>query len=174
MVLRYNISPDDIVAFNLFLLKNVPAMRRSAFWVKWRLTFPLCVIIMGMGVYYSDPRIAVAGVLFFALTHVRFNRRIRRHLMKQAIEGSSKEILGMAEVEIKPDGLISRSLHIETKIDWEKIDRIEVDGERTYIFLGERRAIVLPRKSVTEGDCDAFIQMVNGKILSDSPNLIPK
>jgi hypothetical protein len=62
MVLRYNISPDDIVAFKLFLLKNIPAKRRSAFWVKWRLPFPLCVTIMVLGVYYSDPMIAVAGV----------------------------------------------------------------------------------------------------------------
>lgn len=169
MLIRYNISPDDIVAFNMHLIKTVPAMRRSAFRVKWRLLFPLCVIILALSVYYSDPLLAVLGVLFLVLTHVRYKRHIRRYYMKQATEGPNKEILGPAELEITPDALIGRGHEIETKVKWERVDRIEADEDRTYIFLGERVGIILPRTSITQGDYDAFIREVIRKMQSASP-----
>jgi TRAP-type uncharacterized transport system fused permease subunit len=169
MLLRYNISPDDIVAFNMHLIKTIPAMRRSALWMKWRMIVPLGVIIILLSFYYSDPLMAVLGVLFLILAHVRYTRRIQQYYMKQATEGPNKEILGQAEMEITPDALIGRSHNIESKIKWERVDRIETDEDRTYIFLGERIGIILPRTSVTEGDCDAFLREVNNKMLSASP-----
>lgn len=81
------------------------------------------------------------------------DRQVRR-LYK---EGTNKGTLGQHELEIDDSGLVERTEVNETRHAWQGVERIVETDTHALIYISSMMAHVIPKRSVTVGDADAFI-----------------
>jgi YcxB-like protein len=165
MILRYNVSIDDIVAFNTYHCDHSPTIRRQKIFVAG--TIDALVILAGA--FYAksndEPAIlAFAGlfaVIFTVLYWVLFRRCLARSANRLISEGSTKGVVGPHELEITDSDLIERTEVNESKHSWRGLHRVVDTPEYLFIYVTALMAHVVPKQSVTAGDIDAFLQKAN-------------
>lgn len=162
MILRYNVSIDDIVAFNAYHCDQSPTIRRQRFIVAG--TIDLLVILPG--IFYAkannEPAIlafaCLFAVIFTVLYWALFHRCLARTANRLISEGSTQGIVGPHELEITNSDLIERTEVNESKHSWKGLHRIVDTSDYLFIYVTALMAHVVPKQSVTAGDVDDFLR----------------
>lgn len=162
MIIRYNVSVEDIVAFNTYHCDLSPTVRRQRFIVAG--TIDLLLILAGA--FYAkannQPTILVFAclfaVIFTVLYWVLFRRCIARTTTRLITEGSTLGIVGPHELEITDSFLIERTEVNESKHAWKGLQRIVHMPDHLIIYVTALTAYVIPKQSVTAGDVDEFLR----------------
>jgi hypothetical protein len=166
--IKYTLRENDLLFFNnhQFLQTQTAkkAMRRH------QATIPAFIglIVLFVWFYYQDTLTAmwlgVAGVVwgFGAPWMIRWNANKRAMLLYKPEE--LKRILGTYTLRVEPDHLIEVSDAGESRIAWKDVLRIEPAKNYAFIFVTVDSAIIIPRKSVIDGDLLAFYKEVETHI----------
>ncbi len=180
MRIKYNVTIDDRVAFNLFYSKHSSTIRRMR--IFWGTVFPIGYFLFFclLGLYkreWSAPLFGlVTSVLLMLWVLAGRRRRLEKIVRKMLSEGSNKQASEEDELELTETGLIGKSRYEEGKIAWEALERIGFTPDYTFIFTGPSKGIPIAKARVIEGDYEGFTsqlkQTFESKLGTDrSPNI---
>ena len=102
--------------------------------------------------------VALVIAIAYFLAYPYFQRRVAaRHIKNIYPESAANRgVLGEHELEILPDGLLEKTAVGEQKIFWTGIEKIQTEGEYTFVYIGAYLAHVVPKAKVSDGDYGTF------------------
>ena len=166
MEAHIDISPDDLIAFNLFHYANSPTLRRQRLRLGFGLPMILVALWLLLVIASDEPAERARGlwpVLFLPLLyHVVFFRRLRKRIAKQVnkllSEGENKNDLGKHTISISPEGLVSKGQFSEEKRSWQAIERIAETPDHAFFYVSSTSAIIIPKRTFSaEFGVDEFV-----------------
>lgn len=163
--IHYETQMEDLLAFHQYHLAHSPTLRRRMAWQRWGvavmifLGVPIVAALRGEEPgFYS---FAIPGAMLTASAYVllypRFVRRRTRSMVSKLYSEGRSETVRWHEMELEEDGFITRSAGSEAKTTWAAIERIESQGNHTFIYLDAVTAHVIPHAKVSEGDLPKFL-----------------
>jgi hypothetical protein len=168
MEVEYQLTPDDLYAFQWRAAYLSPKSRRSRRLSYLSLFLPLLVIavlpMIGSGrsilaatlglllIVTVFPIIAVA----YALIYRRLMRRAVLALIAE--EKAEKGRLGRHKIVLSDDGLIETTAVGESRTAWTGIDRIEQDADYIFIYTAPVQAHVIPKRAFAGSKSDEFYE----------------
>lgn len=161
MLIRYNITMDDLVAFNLYHFTRSPFIKGINYGV---MIVVAMLIVLGFSfasISSGEPIAAILGVIFAALFCVIYQwmwpASLDWHVRRLLSEGHTKGMLGPHELEIDPQGIIERTDMNESRTAWRGVDRIVETEDYAFIYISAIMAHVIPKHATTTDDPTAFI-----------------
>jgi hypothetical protein len=159
MNVEYEITKDDLIAFNLYHFRNSPNARRQYFRV-W-LLFP-CVwllIWITIGVLASlkrgeglqtflDLLPLLSGVPFYLLYYPwSYRRRVRKIVEDMLSEGQNRTLFCRHRLTISPDGVADFGEFDQYTTTWPAVEKTAVSENYFYIYTNALAAIIIPSRS---------------------------
>jgi hypothetical protein len=109
--------------------------------------------VLGVVATLGSGRSVLPSVLGFTLFVVVFSALVARYRAWQTARSMSG-FVGSHRLQLTPEGVVSTSDGIESRIDWARIERIDRGQGLLYFFLGPLQAVLVPL-SVFQGDEEA-------------------
>ncbi|MDR0352492.1 MAG: YcxB family protein [Opitutaceae bacterium] len=172
MTIDCDLTPEDIVASNLYHWKNTPALRRRRLLVVCILS-SILPLLAAFGLYseiknsssLADavvlciPVLILSAAMPFCLRW-SFRMKIRNAVRLALGRGKKQEITGPRHFIITDNDLTQITPFSKKTTAWGGIEKIASDGE--YIFVYDSTmAYVIPRRSITNGaDFDGAWKMI--------------
>jgi hypothetical protein len=167
--IRYDLTIDDLVAFNRYHSDHSPAARRS----RTRSMIVIALLLVGLTVVAATKTQGVNPVLFFvplAFLAILFflpgigRMQIERQVRRVYADGASSGLIGPHELKLVGSELIDKDSSSETRTQLQAIERVVSDENYTFIYFSAVSAHVIPHKAVKEGDVKKFIEALERKI----------
>jgi hypothetical protein len=162
MVIRYELTLDDLIAFNRYHVAHSRTIQTQKYFVI--AVVGLVAIGAGVAIESEIPLFArvFSAIIFAALFrfayHLFFGLALRRQTRQLLSEGSNDGILGPHELELNDKFLTERTDVNESRHAWSAINRIEETDEHAFLYISSLQAHVIPTREVISGDVDQFIQ----------------
>ena len=163
MLLQYELTVDDLVAFNRYHCAQSPSVRRT----KYAAMFVVAMMLIAASYLIPATADVSRGVifalaigfagLFAVIFNVTYPASMDRAIRRMCREGANKGLVGRHELEIDAEGLIERTEFNETRQSWRGVERIGETDDYAFIYISAIMAHVIPRQTVIAGDPDAFI-----------------
>ncbi len=164
MRIKYNVTIDDLVAFNLFYQEHSAIGRRNRLISGLILPIGIFVLLSFLGVVqgnWTTPIVAaIAAGLLAIWVRCGWRKGIEKIVRKMLAEGSNKSILGPHELELTMYGLTDRNEYGEEKFSWGGVERLGFTPDYTFIFTGATSAIPIKGSSVIKGDYLEFVDFL--------------
>lgn len=160
--IHYELREKDLLAFNDHQLKKAESIQKTL--RRHQATIPgfLALIALFVWFYYQDSLTAgwigliAATWGFGAPFFLTWNAR--RKVQKLYSDEDKARILGQYTLRIEPKQLVEVSKSGESRIEWKDVLRIEAAKNYAFIFVSMDSAIIIPRKTVSEGDILEFFK----------------
>ena len=176
MLIKYDVTIEDLVAFNRYHCAHSPTVKKS----KRTFVIYLPALLVFIAAFVSPTEevsrsvlVAITVVIAGALS-IFFNYSLTSALDRQARrlykEGESKGLLGQHEVEIDNNGFVERTEVNETRQLWQGVEKIVETNEYAFIYISSMLAHVIPKLSITAGDPEAFIARAKQLWLAADPD----
>jgi hypothetical protein len=149
---RYTVTLDDFVAFNLYITHK-SGVGRAGYLVFW-LGFPfLCVAFAVLLLKLEPTALTVglalglcAGAVVWPFTFPRSFRSAQARNTRAFVERlGGRGIIGERLLSLSEEKLVAVSETFRTEVRWENLTGVEEVGDYTYIFLAGISALILPR-----------------------------
>ncbi|MGE8082038.1 YcxB family protein [Peribacillus loiseleuriae] len=153
MELKYEMTKDDHLAFNLHYVKHSKTIKQSLF--MQRFLVPIIFLILPFVLFWMIGEFLIGFFITFALISIvwivfypkYFYGHIIRNVKKVLNEGSNDNLLGQHVFISTEDGFIEKSRVGETKIGWSSIERIEENEDYFFLFISTMNAYIVPKRS---------------------------
>lgn len=167
MKIRYEVTFDDIVAFNRYHLDHSPAMKRQRATATWGVPLVVLFVCGALALLDEfDPTVILSCGAVFCVIYVLLVRRsipatMEKNVRKLYCEGSNKGVLGQHELELSQNSLSKRTDSGMSSVFLSAIDRIVTTDDYTFIYINAVTAHVIPRHSLSEIEYRTFVDAVN-------------
>lgn len=165
MIIKYDNTMEDMIAFNQHYIETSPVQRKSLFSIRWKM--PVLTLIFFGILSWSDHSFGfliyglVVAIVLFLVYPAMFRKRFAKNIRQLYAERGSKGVLGLHSLEIDDNGLLVKTDCNEVKSSWNTLDRIVSTDTHTFIYINANAAIILPRQTIVEGDYDNFVAELN-------------
>ncbi|MBI4965562.1 MAG: YcxB family protein [Desulfomonile tiedjei] len=162
MTLQYEITLDDLVAFNLYHFDHSRAVLRNR-WLS-RYVVPVMLGLLIAVIDFPPPLILILSwILFTGLwiaTWPWIERRItRKHVTRFLLEGQNKAMVGKHALKLLPNSIVETTEYGETTVGWAAVEKIIRADDVIYVYGSAVTAFVVPRRAFqTEEAFDEFFQ----------------
>lgn len=158
--LDYEVTMEDVVAFNRFHHKSSPHVRRQVRIAQ--LGGSAALLVAGGALALLDTWVLAAGSLLASVVYGftlpwHIERTTKRNVEKLFSEGDNPSLLGPHTLELADDGLVERTVIGEQKTHWVGIQRIAESETHTFIYTGALTAHIVPRARLEAEAYQAFI-----------------
>jgi hypothetical protein len=153
MELKYEMTKDDHLAFNLHYVKHSKTIKQSLF--IQRFLVPIIFLILPFVLFWMMGEFLIGFLITLALISIvwivfypkYFYGHIIRNVKKVLNEGSNDNLLGQHVFISTEDGFIEKNRVGETKIGWSSIERIEENEDYFFLFFSTMNAYIVPKRS---------------------------
>jgi YcxB-like protein len=161
MTTEFDVTPDDIVAYNLYCLHHLPAIQRQK--IRTRAIWGTIVILALLIVIFAWSllvfRITAAVVLWIAsvilINHLFFlDYSVKKLVQKQIRKGRYTKALGKQSLAIAPELYIHTSPFAEVKRSWQTTEAVRITDTHAFIFVDTSCAEIIPKRAF--GDSHAW------------------
>ena len=169
MDVEYEITPDDLYAFQLRAVQKSPMVKRTRrnTYIALLLAILVFAIVPAIGPGGFDRSRISLGFFsyFFVLVATLtwfFEKRITRRGILDLIrqEQPDKGQLGRHKLKLDETGLVESTAVGESRILWSGVHRIEHDPDYIYIYTAPSAAHLIPRRSFnSENEAEQFLQL---------------
>lgn len=167
MHIIFGINAEELFLFNQYLFDNSKTIQKAFTKNRSMISFsPILAAMILSLVNELSPlnALILAGIVAITISLPAYyvypmlvRKNLRKRIVKMYSEGQNNGIIGEHELQIDADGLVEKTQLGEVRQEWDKIkDIVSLEG-RTYIFISDINAYILPRQSVVSGDYDAFV-----------------
>lgn len=147
--LDYTLTPQDYIAFNLYVMTRLPFGRRQRRSYRWALS--LLTLFVGTGVIWLLSRDlsealtvgVVSSVAIWLLAPWLWRLQLRRNF-KRLSKDSGLGAEGAHRIGLDDSGLHESSPIGTTDVPWTSVARVEETDGYVYIFVGPIQAFILP------------------------------
>ncbi|MGG1678274.1 YcxB family protein [Neobacillus sp. NRS-1170] len=156
MEIRYHLTEEDYLNFNMFHVKNSKAAMHSLNIQRYLL--PVIFIIAAyLASTYGDLPFVEAFVIYF-ITAVLwilfypkfFFRHVKRMTMKMMKEGKNEGMLGDHVLRMTDEGIVDSSANGETRVNWAGIVEMKEDQNYIYLYNSGVSACILPKRDLND------------------------
>lgn len=159
MTAEYEITKDDLSAFNLYHNLNSPTVRReyyrlwfgpATFWflfctLIWFLANrgrgkPLQTFLSLLPLFVGIP----FHLLYFPWA---YRRKVRKMIAGVISEGGNRSLFCRHRVAISPDGISDSGEFGHASTDWRAIERVVQDVDHAFVYTNALAAIIVPRRA---------------------------
>ncbi len=158
MDISYRVTPDDVVAFNIYVTETAPGLRGLM------LAVTAAVVIALSWMVGAATSSIVAGVTaglvgggLYLFTAPRLLRASVAAIVRRRLRSAGSRLVGDHAMKITPDTLVGTSEDAESQTLLAAIRRVVRHDDHAYIYVSVDSAYILPRTGVTGGDYDAFV-----------------
>lgn len=164
MKISYQVSIDDIIAFNRYHMSHSRAARR----IVATQVIAMWVLLIGTSLAIDPgPNLRrvelVAGTAVYAAIATAFLiwclRRMRdRYARRLYNEGSNLTILGPYELELNDASIVVRTQVVESRIQWKGIEKLVKTEDYAFIYTASVSALIVPKQAMSDRE---FTQLVD-------------
>lgn len=173
--MEYDISLDDMIAFNLHHYQASAEMRRVRN-LRW-FARPLTVLAFIVVMYFvmnptqhaaRETKLIVVGYLIFlvvlAAAWLVFFPRIWRHAIVRAVrknylKAENEGYLGHRTLRFDERTIAERGALGETEKPWSAVEKIDVTPHHAFVYVGDIAAFIVPRHAFGAGPAfDEFVE----------------
>lgn len=167
MEIRYTVTEHDYIQYNLYHHGHSPSSKRTI--ALFRFGVPVALVILSLLTIRHHNLLAwlpaiIIAVIWFALTPGLFRRSIGKNVKKLMYEGRCSEFIGDFSVALQENNIryAGQGQTIETV--YSRVERVEHDAERLYIYIGSLSAIIIPiRFFQDDAQKQAFLDLLERK-----------
>lgn len=175
MILRYNLTVEDMVALNRYHYAHSPTIRKT------KLKYIILVSVLFIAASFllppkpglTRPMIVAGAVILAALFSMifiyRYSASLERNVRRLFKEGTNKGIICEHEIEIDEHGLVEKTEFKETRQSWQGVERIVETQSHVFIYMSSMAAYVIPKESVAAGDPYQFVESAKQFWLAANP-----
>lgn len=159
MTIEYDITKDDIHAFNLYHSTQSPSARRSylrAWLIPALVWLFLCVMIWSSAIAvgndipplkaFLDLLPLFCGVPLYLIAFPWYYRRkLRKTIAAMVDEGENRGLFGLRKVSITPEIIAQSGEYGQSSTSWKAVERIVQNNDYAFIYLNALAAIIIPR-----------------------------
>jgi YcxB-like protein len=175
MTAEYELTKDDLRAFNLYHHGHSPASRRHyllAWWVPAVIWFLVCA-----GIWYFAGREGrtplrafldllplFCGVPLYLLCFPwAYRRKLRKMVDAMAGEGENRGLFSHHRVTISPESVTDSCEHGQTSSTWRGVERVVAADEHAYIYINALAALIVPRRAFADpAEFEEFVRTARG------------
>jgi len=171
MKIEYELNKQDYIDLNIYHAKNSKVTKKAL--LIQRFLVPVIYLIIpfvlapvtDIPLWYWFTAFAVVAVLWIAF-YPRYSMRFAvRRISKLVDEGNNKDIFGKHSITVDENGIVGETVHGESKISWNGIERIVSEKEHFFIYINSVSAFVIPKRYFeSEKAMDEFFQYVSGML----------
>jgi hypothetical protein len=152
MDLRYQLTEEDYINFNLFHMKNSETIMKSVrnqriftpvFYLLFSVVFSFLLDIPFLVSFTPFFILSVLWVLFYP--KYLFGRAIR-HTKKLIKEGRNESILGEHHMVLNDEGIVDKTSKGETKVTWTGINELKENDQYIYLYNSALSGYILPKR----------------------------
>jgi hypothetical protein len=159
MTAEYEITKDDLRAFNLYHHRHSPTARQHYLrsWFVPAFVW-LCVCI---GIWYLADRERgtplrtfldllplFSGVpLYLVYFPWAYRRKLRKIVDGMVGEGQNRGLFGRHRVTISPEGVTDSGELGQTSAAWRAVERVAAADEHVFIYTNALAAVIIPRRA---------------------------
>ena len=167
MTIKYTVSEQDFINFNLFHFKHSRQNKIERFFATYGIGI---LALVGIAAFFHDNIAAlVLGVGFVVLYVILFqrffNRTIEREAKKIIDTGRVDDFLGSQKTTLKDDHIEEVFRRSKSITKYSSVERIGYGYGCIFVYLGPVRAIIIPVVSAFSNDeqRDKFINILKEK-----------
>ena len=175
MTAEYEITKDDLSAFNLYHHRHSPTARRQYL----RSWFVPAVVwsLVCTGIWYLADRERgtpmrtfldlmplFSGVPVYLLYFPwAYRRKLRKIVDGMVSEGQNRGLFSRHRVTITPESVTDSSEHGQTSTAWRGVERVVAADEHAYIYTNALAAVIVPRRAFAgPSEFEAFVRTARG------------
>lgn len=167
MELKYKMTKDDYLAFNLHYVKHSKTIKQSLF--MQRFIAPIIFLILPLVLFWMTGEFLIGFFITFVLISViwivfypkYFFGHIKRNVKKALNEGSNDNLIGQHVFTFSEDGFIEKNRAGERKASWSSIENVEENDDYYFLFFSTMSAYILPKRSFpNEESQEEFKRMI--------------
>lgn len=186
MTIEFNLTKEDLAAFNHYHLRHSPTARRQylrgwlvppAIWLAIFLTIWLLADSQ-RGTPLKTLRDLLPLFVFVPLYLIYFpyahRRTIQRTIEGMTSEGKNRGMLGRRRLTLKAEGLAEATEVSETTTSWSGVERVSVSEEHAFIYVSALAAITVPRRAFpSETEFNSFVRAATDLQTKATPPPLP-
>jgi hypothetical protein len=167
MNIIFGINAEELFLFNQYLFDNSKTIQNAFTKNRSMVCFSpiLAAMILSLVNELSPSNsLLLAGIVAITISLPAYfvypmlvRKNLRKRIVKKYSEGQNNGIIGEHELQIDADGLVEKTQLGEIRQEWDKIKSVVSHNDRTYIFVSDINAYILPKNSVVQGNYDAFV-----------------
>ncbi|MED5051508.1 YcxB family protein [Anoxybacillus rupiensis] len=154
MEIRYRLTEEDYVQFNLFHIKHSKAARRTL--TIQRVIPPVLFLLVAwvfaeighasfLGLLITFSIVAVLWVIFYPSY---FDRAIIRSAKRMMKDGNNEGLLGEHHLVMTEEGIVDSTSYGETKVSWGGIKAFKEDRHSFYLYNSAVSAYIIPKREL--------------------------
>lgn len=177
MEIKYELTKDDYLAFNLHYVKHSNTIKQSLF--RQQFFTPIIFLILPFIFSWFMGEFSIGLSITFMLVSVvwmivypkYFYWHITRNVNKTLNEGENENLMGQHMFIGNDEGFIETNKAGERKVSWSSIERVEENDEYYFLFFSAMSAYIIPKRSfLSEADQKNFQRMINKRTSSVASN----
>jgi hypothetical protein len=165
MEVEYELTPDDLYAFQWRAAFRRDRLRPYAYWLLTLLLFSAVPAIGADGFVISRMNFTLLVVGFPILVLAQWY--LTRSMMRRAIlrlisqEKPDKGLLGWHQLVLSESGLVEKTAVGESHTAWAGVDRVEQNPEYIFIYTSAVGAHIIPKRAFKDiQEAEGFYQRI--------------
>jgi len=174
MVAEFELTPEDLRAFNHFHYAHSPAMRRQ--YLRQWFTFPVVWLLLCVLIWYFADRTRgtpvrtfldlwplFAGVPFWLIYFpLAYRWKLRKIIAAMLAEGKSRSLFTRHRVSLSPDGVTDSTEFGQNSAKWGAVERVVGNDDYAFIYTNALAAAIVPRRAfASASDFEEFIKLAS-------------
>src|SRR6266850_7089827 len=170
MTVDYQLSPDDLVAFNLYHHFRSRTARRS--YLRSWFVPALIGLILCTGLWYLAQKqsgtplrtfLALLPLLSFAPVYLiyfpwAYRRKLRKIIAGMVSEGNNRELFSRRRVSTSIDGISEISDLAQKSISWRAVERVVYNDDYVFVYTSALTALIVPRRAFSnQSEFEKFV-----------------
>lgn len=165
MNLKYELTKQDYIDFNLNHMKVSPALKKLVFIQQFVIPAFYLLLPIFLAPLLDTPlwlwyaAFIPLSILWAIFYPKHFNKTIARRMSKMLEEGRTDTILGEHTMTITDEGILDQTEMNETK--YSKVEKIIETGKHVFVYVNSVAAFIIPVKSFkNEEEKKAFLNEI--------------
>lgn len=148
MIIEYEVTVDDALEFNRYLLRTNPRFRRP--YLLGYIAGPIVGLVLFLMTGETSPILAsvmVVGstLLFSGLYYYLYNQQVTK-TVQGAYVGKAGP-LGRKTMTITADGLLASDEYSDSQLKWSGIQNVQETPSAIYLFVTPIMAYIVPKRA---------------------------
>jgi hypothetical protein len=155
MQLEFDLTKEDVIAFNMYHYAHSPSVRRKK-WINLVWVIVVLVSVCVLAAIAVERSGGSADFLWTLLVSIPIYiacypyllRRAQRKVVERLIaEGQNRDQFGKKQVTITPIEITAAGELTSTTVRWKAVERIEVVEAYAYVYFSALQAVIVPRRA---------------------------
>lgn len=154
MEIKYNLTEEDYIHFNMYHIKNSKSAIRSL--NAQRFLTPVFLILLSyiLSLAGDTPFLElfiaffITSILWILFYPKYFYSSVTRRIQKMIRDGKNGGLLGEHVLSMTDEGLVESTSYGQTKVNWSGILSLKEDNEYFYLYNSSVSALILPKREI--------------------------